>query len=102
MYLSWFCLISTYSDPKFFQHFFNIFFGGLKNPFLLATAFKQKPNLFIMDTYIFNAYFFGGQKQEIIVKAKSRFSAYGKATIEALKINSNLDFVELEKSIYHF
>lgn len=32
-----------------------------------------------MDTYIFNAYYFGGEKKEIIVKANSRFSAYGKA-----------------------
>ena len=55
-----------------------------------------------MDTYIFTAYFLGSPKQEITVKAKTRFSAYGKATLLALKINSNLDLVELEKTIYHF
>jgi hypothetical protein len=55
-----------------------------------------------MDTYIFNAYFLGSPKQQITVKANSRFSAYGKATILALRINSNLDLVELEKTIYHF
>lgn len=55
-----------------------------------------------MDTYIFNAYYFGGTKKEIIVKANSRFSAYGKATILATQYNTNLDLVELEKTIYHF
>lgn len=54
-----------------------------------------------MDTYIFNAYYFGGEKKEIIVKANSSFSAYGKATIIALKFSNNLDLIELEKSIYH-
>lgn len=55
-----------------------------------------------MDTYIFYAYFFDGSKHEITVKANSRFSAYGKATLLALQISSNLDLIELEKSIYHF
>lgn len=55
-----------------------------------------------MDTYIFNAYYFGGTKKEIIVKSNSRFSAYGKATVMALKFSNNLDLVELEKTIYHF
>lgn len=55
-----------------------------------------------MDTYIFKAYFFGGEKKEIIVKSKTRFSAYGKAIHLALKINTNLDLVELEKTIIHF
>jgi hypothetical protein len=54
-----------------------------------------------MDTYIFNAYYFGGEKKEITVKANSRFSAYGKATVMALKFSNNLDLIELEKSIYH-
>lgn len=54
-----------------------------------------------MDTYIFYAYYFGGTKREIIVKSNSRFSAYGKATILATKYDTNLDFIELEKSIYH-
>ena len=54
-----------------------------------------------MDTYIFNAYYFGGEKREIIVKANSRFSAYGKATILATQYSTNLDLIELEKSIYH-
>lgn len=53
-----------------------------------------------MDTYIFKAYYFGGEKKEIIVKANSRFSAYGKATILATKHSTNLDLVELEKTIY--
>jgi hypothetical protein len=55
-----------------------------------------------MDTYIFNAYFFDGSKHEISVKANSRFSAYGKATLLALKISSNLNLIELEKTTYHF
>lgn len=55
-----------------------------------------------MDTYIFNAYFLGSEKRQIMVKANSRFSAYGKATLLALKISSNLDLIELEKTIYHF
>jgi hypothetical protein len=54
-----------------------------------------------MDTYIFNAYYFGGEKKEIKIKANSIFSAYGKATIMAIKFNNNLDLVELEKTIYH-
>ncbi len=63
---------------------------------------KNLLNITLMDTYIFNAYFLGSPKQQITVKANSRFSAYGKATILALRINSNLDLVELEKTIYHF
>lgn len=55
-----------------------------------------------MDTYLFSAHFFDGSTHKITVKANSRFSAYGKATLLALKISSNLDLVELEKSIYHF
>lgn len=55
-----------------------------------------------MDTYIFNAYYFGGTKKEIIVKAKSRFTAYAKATILATQFSTNLDLVELEKTIYQF
>jgi len=55
-----------------------------------------------MDTYIFNAYYFGGEKKEIKIKANSIFSAYGKATILATQYNNNLDLVELEKTIYHF
>jgi hypothetical protein len=55
-----------------------------------------------MDTYIFNAYYYGGEKREIKVKANSSFSAYGKATVMALKFSNNLDLVELEKTIYHF
>jgi hypothetical protein len=54
-----------------------------------------------VDTYIFNAYYLGGEKKEIIVKANSRFSAYGKATVMAIRFNNNLDLIELEKSIYH-
>lgn len=55
-----------------------------------------------MNTYIFNAYFFDGTKHEITVNANSRFSAYGKATLLALAISSNLDLIELEKTTYHF
>lgn len=62
---------------------------------------NQPLNKFKMDTYIFNAYYIGGEKKEIIVKANSRFSAYGKATTIALKFSNNLDLIELEKSIYH-
>lgn len=55
-----------------------------------------------MDTYIFNVYYFSGEKRQITVKSKNRFSAYNKATNLALKIKNNLELIELEKTIIHF
>lgn len=48
-----------------------------------------------MQNYIFTAYYYDSDIKNIKVKASTRAKAYEKARIKAIKINNNLDFIEL-------
>ena len=47
------------------------------------------------QTYIFSVYYLNDKTRLINIKASTRAKAYQKARIKAIKINNNLDFVEL-------
>ena len=47
------------------------------------------------QTYIFSIYYLNDKTRLINIKASTRAKAYQKARIKAIKINNNLDFVEL-------
>jgi hypothetical protein len=62
---------------------------------LLSLNYKDMKNIKTLDVYLFDVYYLNSNMRQIKVKSISRHKAYAIARIKAIKINNNLDFVEL-------
>jgi len=64
-------------------------------PIILLKDLKIKIMITNNQTYIFSVYYLNDKTKLISIKASTRAKAYEKARIKAIKLNNNLDFVEL-------